>query len=117
MDLNLNVNAVAGSTAGATTVGSHQNRAVAAEPRGLGQVDASDQPSSTLDEAVESLQAFAKSSHRNLDFSIDEDSGQTVVKVVASDTGEVIRQIPTEVALKLARNLKDADGLLFNDKV
>ena len=116
MDLNLNVNAVAGSTAGATTVGSHQSRAVAAEPKEAGQIDSSQESSQTLGDAVESLQAFAKSSHRNLDFSIDEGSGQTVVKVVASDTGEIIRQIPTEVALKLARNLKDADGLLFNDK-
>lgn len=114
MDINLNVNAGSVGLASATTVGSGQGRADTPAALDAGKhVPESDVQ--TLAQAVESLQKLAEASHRNLDFSIDEGSGQTVVKVVSSDTGEVIRQIPSEVALKLAQSLKEADGLLFND--
>ncbi|MCF9007355.1 flagellar protein FlaG, partial [Pseudomonas carnis] len=33
-----------------------------------------------------------------------------------TDSGEVIRQIPSETALKLAQNLSDAGSLLFDSK-
>ena len=39
-----------------------------------------------------------------------------VVKVIATDSGEVIRQIPSETALKLAQNLSDASSVLFDSK-
>ncbi|QRY82154.1 flagellar protein FlaG [Pseudomonas sp. PDNC002] len=69
-----------------------------------------------LDEAVNRLREQAQSVQRNLEFSVDEASGETVVKVVASDTGEIIRQIPSEVALKLAESLKEAGNLLFSER-
>ena len=68
-----------------------------------------------LADAVSSIQTFVQSIQRNLEFSVDDSTGETVVKVVARDSGEVIRQIPSEIALKLAQSLKDADSLLFND--
>ncbi|QIE89005.1 flagellar protein FlaG [Pseudomonas nitroreducens] len=70
----------------------------------------------TLNEAVSRLREQAQSVQRNLEFSVDDASGETVVKVVASDTGEVIRQIPSEVALKLAESLKEAGNLLFSER-
>jgi flagellar protein FlaG len=69
-----------------------------------------------LNEAVSRLREQAQSVQRNLEFSVDDASGETVVKVVASDTGEVIRQIPSEVALKLAESLKEAGNLLFSER-
>ena len=69
-----------------------------------------------LEEAVSRLREQAQSVQRNLEFSVDDASGETVVKVVASDTGEVIRQIPSEVALKLAESLKEAGNLLFSER-
>lgn len=112
MDINLNVNAGPGNLSGSTAVAGSPRQESSKSPEVV--ADTSQNEVQTLDQAVESLQKLADMSHRNLDFSIDEGSGQTVVKVVASDTGEVIRQIPSEVALKLAQSLKDADGLLFN---
>lgn len=114
MDINLNANSASGNLAGTASVGSSQGRPDASVVNDA-EKGASEDVVQTLAQAVESLQKISDSSHRNLDFSIDEGSGQTVVKVVASDTGEVIRQIPSEVALKLAQSLKEADGLLFND--
>lgn len=58
--------------------------------------------------AVQEIEKFVQSVKRNLEFSIDEPSGKVVVKVIASDSGEVIRQIPNEEVLKLANSLNDA---------
>ena len=62
------------------------------------------------------MREFVQASQRNLDFSIDDSTGKVVVKVIATDSGEVIRQIPSETALKLAQNLSDAGSLLFDSK-
>jgi len=40
-----------------------------------------------------------------------------VVKVIATDSGEVIRQIPSEVMLRLAENFKESNSLLLNEKI
>lgn len=63
------------------------------------------------------IQEFVQAAQRKLDFSIDDSSGRIVVKVIATETGDVIRQIPSETALKLAQSLSDASSLLFDDKV
>ncbi|POF95494.1 flagellar protein FlaG [Pseudomonas putida] len=70
-----------------------------------------------LESAISAIQDFVKASERQLDFSIDDSTGQVVVKVIARQSGEVIRQLPSEVALKLAENLKDANSLLFDTQV
>ncbi|MDD1152622.1 flagellar protein FlaG [Pseudomonas idahonensis] len=67
--------------------------------------------------AVQEIEKFVQSVKRNLEFSIDEPSGQVVVKVIASDSGEVVRQIPNEEVLRLANSLNDASSLLFSAKV
>jgi flagellar protein FlaG len=67
--------------------------------------------------AVQEIEKFVQSVKRNLEFSIDEASGKVVVKVIASDSGEVVRQIPNEEVLKLANSLNDASSLLFSAKV
>ncbi|AHF68510.1 flagellin FlaG [Pseudomonas cichorii JBC1] len=66
--------------------------------------------------AAEDIQKFFQSVRRNLEFSIDEDSGKVIVKVIASDSGEVVRQIPNAEILKLADSLSDAHSLLFHAK-
>lgn len=64
-----------------------------------------------LASAVEELNAHAHSTQRDLEFSIDDSSGQTVVKVVDPQSGEVIRQIPSELALNLAQALRAGNEL------
>ena len=75
-----------------------------------------DVDSSKLKTAVQEIEKFVQSVKRNLEFSIDETSGKVVVKVIASETGEVVRQIPSEEVLKLADNLSNASSVLFNAK-
>lgn len=77
----------------------------------------SEQSSEKLKSAVQDIEKFVQSVKRNLEFSIDEESGKVIVKVIASDTGEVVRQLPSAEALKIADNLQNAHSLLFDAKV
>ncbi|MND87846.1 flagellar protein FlaG [compost metagenome] len=70
-----------------------------------------------LNHAVKQISEFVLSAKRNLEFSIDDASGKVVVKVVDSENGDVIRQLPSEAALKLAQSLNDANSLLFSERV
>ncbi len=60
-----------------------------------------------VQDAVTQMNEYIQSTQRDLRFSIDEDLGETIVKVVDRQTDEVIRQIPNEVFLKLARSLQE----------
>jgi flagellar protein FlaG len=60
----------------------------------------------SLDRAVAHLNDYVRSIQRDLHFFVDEASGRSVVTVVDQNTQEVVRQIPSDVALRLARNLK-----------
>lgn len=72
-----------------------------------------------LKQAVESInQAFSAMSS-DIQFSIDQDSNRTIIKVVDQKTKEVVRQIPTAEALAIAKSLDQADqtpGLLISQK-
>ncbi|OPA99590.1 flagellar biosynthesis protein FlaG [Pseudomonas fluorescens] len=76
-----------------------------------------DSKPSDLEQAVTDIRKFVQAAQRNLEFSIDDSTHQVVVKVIATDSGEVIRQIPSETALKLAQSLHDASNVLFDAKV
>ncbi|MBP2261160.1 flagellar protein FlaG [Pseudomonas hunanensis] len=67
--------------------------------------------------AVSEIEKFLKASQRNLAFSTDEESGKIVVKVIATDSGQLIRQLPSEEALRIARSLSDVNSVLFDAKV
>jgi len=54
---------------------------------------------------AQQLETYLRSVGRSLHFSIDEQSGETVVSVRDAETGEVIRQIPSAEALRLAQAL------------
>jgi len=50
----------------------------------------------------------------NLSFSVDQPTGETVIKVINADTKEVIRQIPAEEMLRVAARIKDLLGVLYD---
>lgn len=59
----------------------------------------------SVQQAVAHMNEFIQSTQRDLQFSYDIATGDTVVRVLDSATKEVIRQIPDEIFLKLARQL------------
>ncbi|TQR60547.1 flagellar protein FlaG [Campylobacter troglodytis] len=50
----------------------------------------------------------------NVRFSFSEELEALIVQVTERDTGKVIRQIPSEEAMKIASYFKNAIGLLFD---
>lgn len=63
--------------------------------------------------AVEDMNKFVQSLGRDIKFSLDDSTDQVVVKVVDKASGDVIRQMPSEEALKLSKNMKEMRSLLF----
>jgi len=66
-----------------------------------------------LNETVSRLNEAVQVVKRDLQFRVDDESGRTVITVLDSETEEVIRQIPPEQVLTLARNIESLKGLLF----
>lgn len=70
-----------------------------------------------LTEAVAKLNDHLQNVRRDLHFSIDDASGQTVVRVVNTETEELIRQIPSEEVLRISQTIKEQmenlPGLIF----
>ena len=76
-----------------------------------------EQQQNEVQEAVAKLNDYIQSVQRDLEFNLDDDSGRVVVTVVDRNTNETIRQIPDEMALKLARNLQSEEPIsLLNTK-
>jgi flagellar protein FlaG len=69
-----------------------------------------------LKAAVSQLNKASQDKSQGLEFSIDNDSKRTVVKVIDQTTKEVLRQIPTPEALEIAKALESKSstaGLLI----
>lgn len=65
--------------------------------------------------AVAQMNEYIQSTQRDLNFTYDPNSGETVVKVLDRTTQEVIRQIPDEIFLRLAQRLDiEEPGKLFS---
>lgn len=60
---------------------------------------------------VQSINDYLQSAQRELEFKIDDTSGQTLIKVLNQESGELIRQIPPEVMVSLATFLRDQGEL------
>lgn len=108
--------------ASASASANQASKAVIAMPRGTESAVSKESDSAGLEEAVRELNGYVQNVQRNLQFNVDEDSGHTVIRVVDSETDEVIRQIPSEEVLTLAKHLKglsegQEQGLLLKEKV
>ena len=68
-----------------------------------------------LDQSIAQIQVMMDLRNRSVEFTTDESSGARVVKVVDSNSGDVIRQMPAEELLSFMRNLTRMLGT-FIDK-
>lgn len=115
MDMNVSLSSLYPSSSSKTTNDSQERLLDAGQVHARKAEDTKRAPKA-LDQAIESLQAYMQSIQRSLDFSIDDSTGIIVVKVIEKATGELIRQLPTEEALELAKNIKEVDSRLFKAK-
>lgn len=99
------------SAAGVTAVG--QSQAKNASNDGTQQKKSDPQE---LQNSVKQLNDVAKLYSSQLEFSVDKETNIQVVKVVDQETQKVIRQIPSEDAIRIAKAIGDFKGLLLKDK-
>lgn len=67
--------------------------------------------------AAEQIQGFLQASGRNLNVYVDDTTGYYVARVVNPETGEVVRQLPSDEMLRISRNIDAMRGLLVNQIV
>lgn len=74
----------------------------------------------TIRQAARELQDYVQKIDRDLEFSIDQESGRTVITVIDPETEKIVRQIPAEETLNILRTLEKlekGEGVLFKETV
>ena len=108
-----NAATAAPSNLSAASVGGMQKNAVAA-PGSKEKTGSATQED--VDQAVEKIKDAVQTVSQKLEFSVDKETDDIVVKVLDKESGEVIRQIPSEELLNIAKALDKLQGLLFKDQ-
>lgn len=107
--------AVVGSSLPIPTLGNTPENANPVARRIGGDRASRNEPDSeAVNQAVQNLNDHVQSIDRNLEFTVDRLSGNTVISVIDPETEEVIRQIPPETAVNAAKNLQRLEGLLLS---
>ncbi|HHQ14845.1 MAG TPA: flagellar protein FlaG [Chromatiales bacterium] len=70
-----------------------------------------------LSGVMKQIESYLSSSRRSLNFRVDEASGEPVITVINPENGEVIRQIPSEEALRMAAAIDTGDARLIDTLV
>ncbi|HHQ4516303.1 flagellar protein FlaG [Aeromonas veronii] len=77
------------------------------EERAKEKVRKSDVSDKDIEKEVQNLQEFSKLQGWTVNFSVEKDLEQVVIKVVDANTKSMIRQIPSEELLAISKRLKD----------
>jgi len=70
-----------------------------------------------LEELAVKLQEFVGDLDKSLKFETHQESGRDVVKVLDGESGDLIKQFPSEELLGIITNLSKASGILVNEKI
>lgn len=81
-----------------------------------GQTKNEEPSSKDLQDAVKSMNDFVGTINNSLKFSVDDETGKTIVKVMDIETKEVIKQIPSEEMIAIAKAVDQLKGLLVQQK-
>lgn len=71
----------------------------------------------SIEKEIEGLNTKVQNLSRDLQFSVDADSGRTIIRVIDSETRETIRTIPPEEVSVIAERLENHSGVLLNTSV
>jgi len=69
-----------------------------------------------VDELERKLRKLVELFRGEAEFSIDKELDKIIVKIKDRESGEIIRQIPPEVAIRIAKSINELVGLLFDEK-
>ena len=73
--------------------------------------------SEQLDKVAQQLQDFVGEMNVGLEFSVDKESGRDVIKVIDKNTGDLVKQFPSEEVLTLVSKLSEMVGGFIDAKV
>ncbi len=79
--------------------------------------DVEKKESVSLETAVVESNKAAVQMNSQVRFEIDQNTKNVIVKVVNKDTGEVIREIPSEEMVKLASRMEELRGVIFDREI
>lgn len=82
----------------------------------LSVAEAIEEKNKEVEATVNAINDFMEQFQRTLNFSVDEDAGRTVVKVIDKTNDEIIRQIPSEDFLAISKHIDEMNNLLFSEK-
>ncbi len=68
-----------------------------------------------IESVTKQIDSFLRNMGRSINFRVDPGSGRTIVSVVNATTGEVIREVPGEEALKLALRIEASLSALLDE--
>ncbi len=102
----------------AETVAMRQNLPATSQfPRSSNDVQEKEFSNESVEKKVETLNSHVQNLQRDLRFSIDAESGRTIIRVIDRETREIIRTIPPEDISVMAQSLDRHTGVLFNTSV
>jgi flagellar protein FlaG len=69
-----------------------------------------------VEKTIDSLETISNALNTRLSFSVDEKTGRNIIRVLNSDTGDLIRQIPAQEMLDLLSKLRGVIGVPFDEE-
>jgi flagellar protein FlaG len=69
-----------------------------------------------IESVTKQIDSFLRSFGRSINFRVDPGSGQMIVSVIDATTGEIIRQVPGEDALRLAQSIEASMSAMVDEK-
>ena len=87
------------------------------EPNRLEESQNSKPGSEQIEEAVTRLQNTFQDVEPRIELSVDKELNQVIVRVFDEESGDLIRQIPSEEILKLDRFFADQSGLFVEEEI
>lgn len=68
-----------------------------------------------IEGVVKNLNSIAKNFNEKVQFSFHEKTNRIIIKVINSDTNEVVREIPAKYSIKLLEHLQEYMGLFVDE--
>jgi len=90
------------------------DKAAKEEAKVVNNEDLKKQKNINISEAMERVAGTAKLFNRKIHLEVENELNMLVVKIIDSETNEIIRQLPPEEMVKLSKNAKDLKGLLID---
>lgn len=86
------------------------------KPAGPSPAELSEQNVEALHKTVDAINDFMSQFQRTLNFSVDQEGGQTIIKVIDKSNDELVRQIPSEDFIEISKHIEQMNNLLFSEK-